>query len=139
MSSAEERLRAVHRWAVVHGFVHGWPNFEEANYRDGRGIVYGVHLLRRDEQVDFRDVLKTELAAPDLSNVEGCWRAVHRWAINHGYATGIPTFEQGDDGRGPVYGTVLLKQGPHIQWQDLVLNELEGRPSFADRAPSSGR
>jgi endonuclease/exonuclease/phosphatase family metal-dependent hydrolase len=132
MPSAEERLRATHRWAVARGFFHGWPNFEEANYHDGRGVVYGSYLLRPGDHIEWRDVLKRELGAPDLSNVEGCWRAVHRWAVGQGFATGMPTFEQADHGSGVVYGTVLLKHGPQLTWQDVPRAELDDRPGFKD-------
>ena len=132
MASVEERLRLTHRWATAHGFFHGWPNFEQANYHDGRGVVYGTRLIRPGSNIEWRDVPRRELGAPELSNIEGCWRAAHRWAIAHGYGTGMPTFEQADYGNGVVYGIVLLKSPPHMTWQDVRLAELEGRPSFAD-------
>ena len=65
----------------------------------------------------------------DVSSLESRFRAVYDWSINHGYGGALPNFHQFDynDGRGTVYGTLLLNSEA-VQWtdlsqQDFALNE----------------
>ncbi|MDZ8086401.1 MAG: hypothetical protein RMY16_12690 [Nostoc sp. DedQUE12b] len=41
----EERFRAVNDWAGRNGYAGAFPNFHQADYNDGRGVVFGVIAL----------------------------------------------------------------------------------------------
>lgn len=70
----------MHSWAVAHGYAGAVPTFNQANY--GNGTVYGAFLIRK-EAADFRDIPAADLGNP--ATVEDRLRAVHNWAVAHGY------------------------------------------------------
>jgi TIR domain/PASTA domain len=126
-------LRAAHRYALNQGFYHGWPNFEFADYHNGRGTVHGCYLLRSGAFLSLQDVPKSEFQSQpilDDNSIGPVFWAGNRWAIDHGFAYGMPTFEQADhgDGRGVVYGVVLMTQDPSFRWQNIPRSELEWSP-----------
>lgn len=103
---AEARFRAMHRWADGHGYVSAVPTFQQA--APGGTVVFGAYLLRPGSAI-VRDIPASELGNP--TNMEERFRAINRWASNHGYAAGYPNFEQADYGQGTVYGAVLVLPG----------------------------
>ncbi|MES0490911.1 MAG: hypothetical protein ABUK01_13020 [Leptospirales bacterium] len=102
------RFRAVNDYAVRNGFAAGFPNFHQADY--GQGVVYGIILIPKSNNVVRLDVPAKELGNP--SGFEVRFRAVHDYAVRNGYAGGFPNFHQADynDGRGVVYGVILLRR-----------------------------
>ncbi|NGY70430.1 hypothetical protein F6Y04_07980 [Bacillus megaterium] len=61
----EEKFRKVNKYAQDRGYETAFPNFQEANKGDGRGVVYGVAFLKRDA-VKLDDVPISELGYPKL-------------------------------------------------------------------------
>jgi HSP20 family protein len=106
---------AANRWALSHGHKTALPTFEEADYNDGRGTVYGLVIFHDDSPVVFHDIDKTELEGSDIvlpygkcDHPASTWRAVNLWAYRHGYFAGFPTFDAADYGGGMVYGAHLV-------------------------------
>lgn len=54
-ADARARFRAMHDYAVANGYLTGFPNFHQFDYRDGRGMVHGTVLVRRG-QGEWMDV-----------------------------------------------------------------------------------
>ena len=123
--SPDERFRAVNTWAGQNGYAGAFPNFEQAD--PGTGIVFGVHLLKKEWAV-HRDIPVVELGSP------GTWeeriRAVNRWAADHGYYAGFPTFHQADYGNGVVYGAILIEDGA-ARHQDISRQTLKFDDPFS--------
>ena len=117
-TTTEARFRAIHRWADNHGYVSGVPTFQQANF--GGGTVYGAYLLKPGTAI-VRDISASELGNP--ANMEDRFRAINRWASDHGYAAGFPNFEQADYGQGTVYGAVLVRAGnaDHVDVPEFVV------------------
>src|SRR5438477_62853 len=56
MDDIQRRFRQVNRYAGKNGYVTGFPNFEQADYNDGRGLIYGAVLIKPGSYVEYRDV-----------------------------------------------------------------------------------
>lgn len=117
-TGVEARFQAVHNYAFKQGYRGGFPNFHQANY--GKGEVYGAILIKKGA-ADRKDIPATELGNP--GSIEARFRAVHDWAVAHGYRGGFPNFHQANHGAGVVYGTILVKKKA-ADWRDVSLEEL---------------
>jgi len=118
--SDDQRFREVQRYADIHGFLGGFPNFHEADY--GNGVVFGTILLRGSE-AEWRDVLRDEYQVFHIEDVPALFRAANDYAAGQGYDAAFPNCEQADHGQGVVYGTILLKPGT-TEWRDVPRTEL---------------
>jgi hypothetical protein len=78
----DRRFREVQRYADVHGFFAGFPNFHEADYGDG--VVHGTILLR-DTEAEWGDVLRSDLGDPPIDDLSALFRAVDAYASQQGY------------------------------------------------------
>src|SRR5450756_1340609 len=125
--AADRRFREVQRYADMHGFFAGFPNFHEADYGDG--VVYGTILLR-DTEAEWRDVPRSEYQIFHIEDVPGLFRAANDYAGRQGYPAAFPNCEQADNGQGVVYGTILMKPGS-TEWRDVPRAEL-GNPQIDD-------
>lgn len=101
------RARSAHRYAEAHGFISGFPNWEQS--RDSNGnLVYGIVLL--GTQISERRIVRaTELkfAGDDVGER---YRTAHRYAEAHGFRSGFPDWEQSLDDAGElVYGIILIR------------------------------
>ncbi len=123
----DRRFREVQRYADVHGFFAGFPNFHEADYGDG--VVYGTILLR-DTEAEWRDVPRSEYNIFHIEDVPGLFRAADAYAGQQGYPAAFPNCEQADHGQGVVYGTILMKSGT-TEWRDVLRSDL-GDPDIND-------
>lgn len=124
----------AHDYARRNGFQHGFPNFEQANYNDGRGNVFGVHLIQAGtaqfQDIPARDLgLGTGATNPELHTMDEWFWAAARWATSHGFVAGIPTGHCADyhDGNGWVCGVFLFPQGTAM-WVDVEGSQI-GMPS----------
>ncbi|WP_179958038.1 M12 family metallopeptidase [Bacillus sp. AR18-7] len=120
-----ERFRAVNDYAGKNGFGAAFPNFHQANYQDGRGVVYGVVFIK-PEVIEQRDVPASELGNPE--NNEARFRAINDYAGKNGFGAAFPNFHQANyqDGRGVVYGVVFIKPEA-VEQRDVPISEL-GNP-----------
>jgi hypothetical protein len=123
----DRRFREVQRYAAVHGFFAGFPNFHEADYGDG--VVYGTILLHAGE-AEWRDVPRSEYQIFHIEDVPGLFRAANDYGANQGYPAAFPNCEQADHGQGVVYGTILMNPGT-VEWRDVPRVEL-GNPRIDD-------
>ncbi|MFB3166583.1 M12 family metallopeptidase [Neobacillus sp. 179-C4.2 HS] len=125
VSEFEARFRAVNGYAGNNGFGAAFPNFHQANYQDGRGVVYGVVCIK-PEALEQRSVPVSELGNPE--NIEARFRAVNGYAGNNGFGAAFPNFHQADhqDGRGVVYGVVCIKPEA-VEQRSVPVSEL-GNP-----------
>jgi len=123
----DRRFREVQRYADVHGFFAGFPNFHEADYGDG--VVYGTILLH-DTEAEWRDVARSEYQIFHIEDVPGLFRAANDYAAREGYPAAFPNCEQADHGQGVVYGTILMKPGM-TEWRDVPRSDL-GNPQIDD-------
>jgi hypothetical protein len=91
---------------------------QEAKLLQAGHILGGIYrrVLGRD--------IDTYIALEPLVR-EARFRAIHDWAVQHGYVGGVPNFHQADYGEGVVYGALLLRSGA-ADWRDLLLSELRG-------------
>jgi HSP20 family protein len=122
---------AANRWARSRGHKTALPTFEEADYNDGRGTVYGMVIFHSDSPVVFHDIDQSELEGPGLvlpdgkcDHPGGTWRAVSLWAYHHGYFAGFPTFEAADYGQGMVYGAHLIPAESPLAFEDVGGSEI---------------
>jgi hypothetical protein len=120
MGNWDKRFREAHDYAGWHGFTTGFPNFHQADYGDG--TVCGTFLVP-GSTADFRDVPRVDYGVFHIEDVPAMFRAANDYAVNNGYAAGLPDFHQADYGNGVVYGTFLLKQGT-IDFLDVPAAEL---------------
>lgn len=123
----DRRFREVQRYADVHGFFAGFPNFHEADYGDG--VVYGTILLR-DTEAEWRDVPRSEYQVFHIEDIPGLFRSANDYAGRQGYPAAFPNCEQADHGQGVVYGTILMKPGTS-EWRDVPRSDL-GNPRIDD-------
>src|SRR6266481_6142658 len=123
----DRRFREVQRYADVHGFFGGFPNFHEADYGDG--VVYGTIFLR-DTEAEWRDVPRSEYQIFHIEDVPGLFRAANDYAGRAGFPAAFPNCEQADHGQGVVYGTILMKPGT-TEWRDVLRSDL-GNPRIDD-------
>lgn len=129
----DRRFREVQRYANVHGYFAGFPNFHEADY--GQGVVYGTIFLR-DTEAEWRDVPRSEYQVYHIEDVPALFRAANDYADRQGYPAGFPNCEQSDNGQDVVYGTILMKPGT-TEWRDVPRTEL-GSPAI-DNVPAMMR
>lgn len=115
--NGRERIRSVNIYARNHGFVGGFPNFEQG-YEGEPGeenIVYGSYLLKK-EAAEFRIVPRATLQnawSPNanLEDVEDRFRAVDSYATQNGFLSGFPTFiDYIDQPPAQYLGIVLIKK-----------------------------
>ncbi|MFI5952472.1 hypothetical protein [Cryptosporangium sp. NPDC051539] len=106
----ELRFRRVNEWIGPRPYVCGWPNFERADYQDGRGIVYG-HYLLPEAAAAWRDVPATEFGDLTGQPLRARFSRANSYAVAQGYQHGFPNFEQADYGAGLVFGTYLIAPG----------------------------
>src|SRR3712207_1625172 len=99
------RFRPTHRWLGANGYnpAAGYPNCHQANYNDGRGMVYGTQVLQ-PYVVDWPDVPKAHLQNLAFNDCRIRLATANSFAVNKDYAPGLPNFEQADYGQGPVCG-----------------------------------
>jgi hypothetical protein len=126
--NSDRRFRNVQRYADAHGFFAGFPNFHEAEYGDG--VVYGTILLR-DTEAEWRAVLRSEYNNISIDDVPALFRAANDYADRLGYPAAFPNCEQGDEGQGVVYGTILMKPGT-TEWRDVPRAELGAGLAIGD-------
>jgi hypothetical protein len=98
------RFRAVQEYAQNNGFVGGFPNFYFNEI-----LNYGTILLRPGG-AEWRDVPVSELGYPADADTGTRFRAVHDYAINHGFVGGFPNFFSDDSKQ--VYGVILIRASP---------------------------
>jgi hypothetical protein len=112
----EARFRAVNDWAAAHGYVSGFPNFNEADY----GTEYGTLLLRTGA-AEWRDIPASDLNHP--STPEARFREVNTWAGRNGFVGGYPNFNEATYDGVFVYG-VFLFRADAADWRDIPVAEL---------------
>lgn len=127
---ADERFRLTHRYASTHGYIHGFPNHHQADYGGAVGPVYGVHFLGLDAISEWRDVPNSELGNPVISDIYAMMRSAHSYALTHGHAAALPTFEQGLVNGQVVRGLYLLRSDA-VEFRDVPACEL-GFPALYD-------
>jgi HSP20 family protein len=122
---------AATRWALSHGHKTALPTFEEADYNDGRGTVYGMVIFQSDSPAVFHDIDQSELEGADLvlpygkcDHPASTWRAVNLWAYRHGYFAGFPTFEAAEYGQGVVYGAHLVQAESRLAFDNVGGGEI---------------
>ena len=98
------RFRAVQEYAQNNGFVGGFPN-----YYFNEILNYGTILLRQGA-AEWRDVPASELGYPADADAGTRFRAVHDYAITHGFVGGFPNFFADESKQ--VYGVILIKAHP---------------------------
>ena len=125
--SPEERFRAVNKYAYDHGFDAAFPNFNEADTKEGK--VYGTWLLKKDV-AEFRDIPVKDLGDP--KSLEDRFRAVNKYASNHGFGGAFPNFNEADTKEGKVHGTWLLKKDV-AEFRDVLTSELGNPKSPEER------
>jgi hypothetical protein len=114
------RMTSTAKWASNHGFVGGFPTFENADHQDGQGTVCGAILLPGGT-AEFRDVRREELNNPPIDDIEQRFRETAVYATNHGFVGGYPNMFHADKGNGVfVFGTMLLP-GTTAEFRDLPL------------------
>jgi hypothetical protein len=119
IDTPDARFRAVHDWAVRHGFRGGFPNFQEAVYEEGR--VIGVYLINR-EFADFQDVPVEDLGNP--TTMEERMRAADDLAVKKGYLSGFPTFHEAIVNGKRVFGCILIKKNAAVR-RDVAASALQ--------------
>src|SRR3954452_16230558 len=89
--NAEIKLafRRIDNWTGLHlPYICGWPNFEVADYQDGRGAVLG-HYLLSDAVADWRNAdLINDLGNPAEYPLRGHFTRTHDFAVRLGYQHG---------------------------------------------------
>lgn len=113
-------FRAANDYAVRNGYLAGFPNCHQTDY--GAGQVFGVHLIKHGAG-EWRDVPRSQLGNPTLTNVADMMRAAASYASSTGFAAGFPTFHESGGASG-VYGVVLLP-ATSADWRDVALLDLE--------------
>ena len=100
-------FRNVNNWVSQTNspqFIGGFPNFQQAS-----GNLRGTVSINANGAV-WRDIPERELG--DISSDAKKIAAVDEWAKGHGYAGGLPTFNQARNFNGEnVHGAILLKTG----------------------------
>ncbi len=138
-----ERLTGAHDYAVRNGYLHGYPNFHQANY--GQGVVYGTFLIKKNPNppvtyepiAQWRDVPATDLGItgdPKAVPLETWFTRAHDYAARSGwFVAGMPNGHTANHGHGWVIGVFLFRPGPgYAEFRDIPAREL-GLP---DDAPS---
>jgi hypothetical protein len=108
-----DRWRAANAYAGQQGFMGAVCTFYDV------GASSGVFLMA-PEAVEFRDVLWTDLASPDLDDISLRFRATQDYANNNGFAGGFPTLFHADNPGGRVCGTILIKP-EFAHWEDVTV------------------
>lgn len=111
------RFRQANRYAGVHGYSAGFGNFHEANY--GAGVVRGTMLLKPGAVANYREAYRSELGSVYLDNIPELFRRAQDWGnARGGLGIALPTFEQGHNGYGVVYGINFLSYGV-VEFRDV--------------------
>ncbi|HYZ58622.1 MAG TPA: heparin lyase I family protein [Nitrososphaeraceae archaeon] len=119
---------AVSDYASRQGFVGGVPNLHEADYGDGRGVVYGSFLFKQ-QGAKWRDIPARDIGGvtnrDTAVGIRKRINAVGDYASQIGFVGGVPNLHEADygDGRGVVYGSFLFKQ-QGAEWRDIPAREL---------------
>ena len=115
------RFRAVNDWAIKHGYFSGYPNFHQTFNHGLQETVYGTILIKKGAASSF-DIPASEIPFTDIPSR---FRAVHDWAVKHGYEAGYPNFHQAfnHDIQQTVYGTILIKKGYAVH-RDIRASEI---------------
>ena len=116
----DERFRQVQRFASVHGFVGGFPNFHEASY--GQGTVYGTELLSTTI-AQGREVDRNVIGIYHIEDVPGLFRAANAYAVANGFAAAYPNCEQGSVSGQVVLGLILINSGA-VEFRDVPRSTL---------------
>eukprot|EP01102_Stenamoeba_stenopodia_P017412 TRINITY_DN6227_c0_g1_i5.p2 TRINITY_DN6227_c0_g1~~TRINITY_DN6227_c0_g1_i5.p2 ORF type:complete len:214 (+),score=58.72 TRINITY_DN6227_c0_g1_i5:159-800(+) len=101
-----DRFRAVHQWATKHGYVSGFPTFQQHAGDDGS--IYGAVVIKAgcgEVRELPASALNNEAAAPAR------FRAVHEYALANGFSGAFLTFNDGGSTDAPTYGVCLMKEG----------------------------
>jgi len=130
-----DRLLAVRAYAQENGFTHGWPNFEQADYGEGRGLVYGCYFTRAPQSQTFIEWLQiADLAIESSYPYDRFWRATNRWAYYNGYATATPIWGFWNE-EWPRFRPVVQVWASGLDYlkaEEAPLRELDGQPPFED-------
>ncbi|MFP2960021.1 hypothetical protein ACLEPN_19885 [Myxococcus sp. 1LA] len=105
-TASDFRFRTASRYAGVHSYAAGFGNFHEANY--GAGVVRGTILLKSGTVAHYREVYRSALGNTALSNIPELFRRAQDYGNAYGLGIALPTFEQGNNGSGVVYGINFL-------------------------------
>jgi hypothetical protein len=104
------RFQAAFDYAK-HRAVGALPNFHHFDYQDGRGTVHGTILLDRSI-AQWQDLSHHELGDFAYDNAAARFRAAHEYSQSQSavFLSAFPNFHNFDhgDGRGMLYGTILL-------------------------------
>ena len=104
----QERVRQAMTWATNHGYGAGVPTFFHAD--KGRGIVYGVILIKADKVV-FNDIKRSWVRSFDYADTADWMRVATDYAAKNTFSWGFPTFHIASKGYGnEVFGEVFLKK-----------------------------
>ena len=118
LATMEDRFRAVNTYAVItlqqRGFIGAFPTFMEGP--SGVGLV----ALQRGP-VEFRDVPAADMGNPVAFGDR--MRAAAKWASDHGFVGGFPTFMEAVYNGVKVQGLVLLKSEA-AEWRDVRIMDL---------------
>jgi hypothetical protein len=133
-------IQAAHNYGTKNRKkVHAWPNFEAAWYDTGH--VRGTFLLDAGE---VREVLLSDLPNSDLPypggvlqkpspfDIPRLWNAVHKYAREKLYETGLPTFILTQTANGPTVRVILLPPQPWLQRIDVLVSDTYQQPTFAE-------
>ena len=105
LKDAGASIMAVNRYASNHCYFTNFPDFEQADYNDGRGVVYGSMLLQADIYVDFRGASGKSLLIT-VPNVVG-------WTIS-GASLALETVQ------------LVALIPPHVPGSDIVTSQSIG-------------
>jgi hypothetical protein len=129
-TSDAELLHMASRWAAGSGAYHAWPTFTPPRYEAGQ-TYHSLCVLTPDENLEFRDVRNDELNSFTIDDIPECFRAVNRWAHEHGYAAAMPTFNR-ESTAGENLHTLLVFKDPstlshrHVQATGHGVNDVRG-------------
>ncbi|WP_270607116.1 hypothetical protein [Bacillus mobilis] len=123
MTCTGARINAIMDYASKRansdGIIGGFPNFEEGV--EGNVPIYMAHFILSGAAEYRGDIPGDEIGNPDPRNVPDMFRAANRYALNHGYAAGIPNLHR--NGEANVYGMILFKPGM-AEIQDVKVSDL---------------
>ncbi len=115
-TASDFRFRTANRYAGIHGYAAGFGNFHEANY--GAGVVRGTMLLKSGTVAHYREVYRSILGNTALSNIPELFRRAQDYGNTYGLGVALPTFEQGNNGSGVVYGINFLHSSV-VEFRDV--------------------
>jgi len=115
-------FQSVVEKARAEGFGSGFPNFNTAQYNGAkaRGAV-----LIKEPPATFRDIWVGELGNVAPDNFKELLKAVNKYATEHGFVGGMPTFSYANPGHGIVCGAFLFSP-EDAEWRDVSLADVGG-------------